>query len=170
VVICGFSGRRFYGGILFRGNTTVNLDEKGRFAIPTRYRDRVQEICACQLVVTVAVDERCVGLDGCLWIYPLPEWGELEKKIKELPAFNKMAAKLKLFLIGNAYECEMDSHGRLLLPEKLRKFANLDKKMVLVGQLNRFEIWNEDAWSLKEKQFMDSEDIDGLSELGNLSF
>jgi MraZ protein len=56
------------------------------------------------------------------------------------------------------------------LPEKLRKFANLDKKMVLVGQLNRFEVWNEEAWSLKEDQFMDSEDIDGLDGLGSLSF
>jgi MraZ protein len=155
---------------LFRGNTTVNLDEKGRFAIPTRYRERIQEICACQLVVTVGVDERCVGMSGCLWIYPLPEWEELEKKIKELPAFKKRAAKLKRFLIGSAFECEMDSQGRVLLPEKLRKFANLDKRTVLVGQLNRFELWNEEAWNLKEAQFMDTEDADDLDDLGNLSF
>ncbi len=155
---------------MFRGNTTVNLDEKGRFAIPARYRERVQETCACQLVATVAVDERCVGMDGCLWIYPLPEWEDLEKKIKELPAFNKMAAKLKRFLIGNAYECEMDAQGRIHLPEKLRNFANLQKKVVLVGQLNRFEVWNEEMWSKKEEQFMDSEDIEGLDDLGGLSF
>lgn len=155
---------------MFRGNTTVNLDEKGRFAIPTRYRDRIQEICACQLVVTVAVDEQCVGMDGCLWIYPLPEWEDLEKKIKELPAFSKRGTKLKRFLIGSANECEMDSQGRLLLPEKLRKFANLDKRVVLVGQLNRFEVWNEEAWSIEENQFMDKEDTDGLDDLGSLSF
>nr|WP_087146253.1 division/cell wall cluster transcriptional repressor MraZ [Crenothrix polyspora] len=155
---------------MFRGNTTVNLDEKGRFAIPTRYRSRVQETCACQMIVTVAVDERCVGMEGCLWIYPLPEWEELEKKIKELPAFNKMAAKLKRFLIGNAYECEMDTQGRILLPEKLRNFANLHKKVVLVGQLNRFEVWNEEIWAKKELQFMDSEDVEGLDDLGNLFF
>ncbi|SJM90806.1 Protein MraZ (fragment) [Crenothrix polyspora] len=122
------------------------------------------------MIVTVAVDERCVGMEGCLWIYPLPEWEELEKKIKELPAFNKMAAKLKRFLIGNAYECEMDTQGRILLPEKLRNFANLHKKVVLVGQLNRFEVWNEEIWAKKELQFMDSEDVEGLDDLGNLFF
>lgn len=168
VAYCGIIG--IFGGMLFRGNTTVNLDEKGRFAIPTRYRDRVHEICACQLVITVAVDERCVGMEGCLWIYPLPEWEEFEKKVKDFPIFNKMTAKLKRFLIGNAYECEMDAQGRILLPEKLRNFANLQKKAVLVGQLNRFEVWNEDMWSKKEAQFMDGEDIEGLDDLGNLSF
>jgi MraZ protein len=158
------------GVILFRGNTTVNLDEKGRFAIPTRYRGRVQEICASHLIVTVAVDERCTGMEGCLWLYPLPEWESFEKKIIELPAFNQMAAKLKRFLIGNAYECEMDAQGRLLLPEKLRNFANLHKKVVLVGQLNRFEVWNEQMWGNKEMQFMDGEDTEGLDDLVSLIF
>ena len=80
---------------MFRGNTTVNLDEKGRFAIPTRYRDRIQEICACQLVVTVAVDEQCVGMDGCLWIYPLPEWEDLEKKNQRITRFQQKRDKVK---------------------------------------------------------------------------
>jgi MraZ protein len=155
---------------LFRGNTTVNFDEKGRFAIPMRYRERIHSICAGQMIVTVAVDEQCVGMEGCLWLYPLPEWEVLEAKIVQLPAFNKMAAKLKRFLIGNAHECEMDAQGRLLLPEKLRQFAMLNKKVVLVGQLNRFEVWNESMWAIKERQFMDSGDLDGLSELSELSF
>ncbi len=166
----GLLSRVAYGGILFRGNTTVNLDEKGRFAIPTRYRDRVQEICACQLVATVAVNERGVGVDGCLWIYPLPAWEELEKTIKGLSDLNKKAIKLKRFLIGYASECEMDSQGRLLLPEKLRNFANLDKKVVLAGQLNRFELWNEEAWIKEEARFMDDDDDQGLEALGDLSF
>ena len=135
-----------------------------------RYREHIQTICDCQMVTTVAVDEKCVGMAGCLWIYPLPEWEALEAKIVQLPAFNKMAAKLKRFLIGNAHECEMDTQGRLLLPEKLRQFAMLNKKVVLVGQLNRFEVWNESMWATKEQQFMDSEDIDGLDELTGLSF
>lgn len=155
---------------MFRGNTTVNLDEKGRFAIPTRYRERVQESCASQLIATVAVDERCIGLAGCLWMYPLPEWEVLEKKIIELPAFNQIASKLKRFLIGNAYECEMDAQGRVLLSEKLRNFATLQKKVVLVGQLNRFEIWNEAMWAKKEEQFMDAEDTEGLEDLVSLFF
>lgn len=170
VVFCGAIRQRFYGGILFRGNTTVNLDEKGRFAIPTRYRGRVQETCACELVATVAVNERGVGIDGCLWIYPLPAWEELENTIKKLSDLNKKAIKLKRFLIGYAAECEMDSQGRILLPEMLRKFANLDKKMILVGQLNRFELWNEDAWNREQTEFKDNDDIEGLDALGDISF
>ena len=81
-----------------------------------------------------------------------------------------MAGKLRRFVIGNASECEMDAQGRLLLPEKLRKFATMDKKIVLVGQLNKFEIWNEDAWAAKEKEWLDGDDNEGLEELGTLSF
>jgi len=155
---------------LFTGNATVNLDEKGRFAIPTRYRDRVQELCACKLIVTVAINERGVGVDGCLWIYPLPAWEELLKTISKLSDLNRKALKLKRFLIGYAADCEMDTQGRVLLPEMLRKFARLDKKMILVGQLNRFELWNEDDWLKEEADFKDNDDIEGLESLGDLSF
>lgn len=155
---------------MFRGNTTVNLDEKGRFAIPTRYRDRVKESCAGQLVVTVALDEKCVGIDGCLWVYPLPQWEELESKILALSSFNPIATKLKRFLIGSAFECEMDAQGRILLPEKLRKFANLDKKFTLVGQLSRFEVWNEAAWATQEAQFFEVNNEEALKEIGSISF
>jgi MraZ protein len=155
---------------LFTGNATVNLDEKGRFAIPTRYREQVQNSCDCQLIATVAVNERGNGLDGCLWIYPLPAWEELQNTIIKLSDLNKKAVKLKRFLIGNASECVMDSQGRLLLPDLLRKFANLDKKMVLVGQLNRFELWNEDAWNREQAEFKNNDDNEGLEALGDISF
>ena len=81
-----------------------------------------------------------------------------------------MAGKLRRFVIGNASECEMDGQGRLLLPEKLRKFSQMDKKIVLVGQLNKFEIWNDDAWIAKEQEWLVGGDNDGLEELGTLSF
>ena len=64
----------------------------------------------------------------------------------------------------------MDAQGRLLLPEKLRTFANMDKKLVLVGQLNKFEVWNDSAWQAKEQAWMTEDDNDGLAELGTLSF
>jgi MraZ protein len=121
-------------------------------------------------VLTVAVNERCIGEPGCLWLYPLAEWEKLEQTINKLPTLNKMAGKLRRFVIGNASECEMDNQGRLLLPEKLRSFANMDKKIVLVGQLNKFEIWNEDAWIAKENEWMTGDDVEGLEELGSLSF
>ena len=155
---------------MFRGTSSINLDVKGRLAVPTRYRAELQECCERQLVVTVAVNEHCVGEAGCLWLYPLPEWEQLEQTIRVLPTLNKMAGKLRRFVIGNASECEMDGQGRLLLPEKLRQFANMEKRIMLVGQLNKFEIWNEDAWIAKEAEWMDGNDTEGLEELGSLSF
>ncbi|MEQ1638117.1 MAG: division/cell wall cluster transcriptional repressor MraZ [Methylococcales bacterium] len=155
---------------MFRGISSLNLDPKGRLAIPTRYREELQDCCDNQLVVTVAVNERCVGEPGCLWLYPLAEWERLEQTISKMPTLNKMAGKLRRFVIGNATECEMDSQGRLLLPEKLREFAQMDKKLILIGQLNKFEIWNEAAWQAKEREWLDSDDTEGLEELDSLAF
>jgi MraZ protein len=155
---------------LFIGNATVNLDEKGRFAIPTRYREGIQEICGSKLVATVAVNDKAAGIEGCLWIFPVPAWEELQEKIKTFSDLNKTGAKLKRFMVGYATECEMDAQGRLLLPELLRKFANLDKKMILVGQLNRFELWNEDAFNRELANFKDDTDTEGLEALGEISF
>ncbi|GFO71617.1 MraZ protein [Bathymodiolus japonicus methanotrophic gill symbiont] len=155
---------------MFRGVTAINLDAKGRFAIPTRFREELQECCERQLVVTVAVNEKCIGEAGCLWLYPLPEWEKLELTVSKLPTLNKMAGKLRRFLIGNSTETEMDAQGRLLLSEKLRKFAGMGKKIILVGQLNKFEIWNEDAWNAKENEWLQGDDDDGPDELEGLSF
>lgn len=160
----------FWGQFVFRGVSLINLDAKGRLAIPTRYRSELQENCDSQMIVTVAVNDKCVGERGCLWLYPLPEWEKLELIISKLPTLNKMAGKLRRFLIGNATECEMDTQGRLLLSEKLRKFSGMEKKIILVGQLNKFEIWNETAWTDKENDWMNGDDTEGLEELGSLSF
>jgi len=155
---------------VLRGVSSINLDAKGRLAIPTRYRAELQESCERQMVVTVAVDGQCVGERGCLWLYPLPEWEKLELTISKLPSLNKTAVRPRRFLIGNASECEMDGQGRLLLPEKLRTFSEMDKKIVLVGQLNKFEIWNDVAWTDKEAEWMSGDDTEGLDELATLSF
>lgn len=155
---------------MFRGISSISLDAKGRIAIPTRYRDDLQDCCDRQLVVTVGVNEKCMGERGCLWLYPLPEWEKLEQTIIKLPTLNKMAGRLKRFLIGNATECEMDTQGRLLLPEKLREFAGMDKHIILVGQLNKFEIWNEQAWQAKEQDWLDSDDDEGMADLSAMSF
>lgn len=154
---------------MFRGVTELSLDAKGRFAMPTRYRQELQECCGCQLVVTVAVNERCMGEPGCLWLYPLAEWEKLEITISKLPTLNKMAGKLRRFVIGHAFELEMDAQGRLLLPDKLRKFAGIEKKLMLVGQLNKFEIWSTAAWIAKENEWLNDSD-DDLDELSDLSF
>ncbi|MDC9728634.1 MAG: division/cell wall cluster transcriptional repressor MraZ [Methyloprofundus sp.] len=155
---------------MFRGVTAINLDAKGRFAIPTRYREELSECCDNQMVVTIAINEKGVGEPGCLWLYPLPAWEELEKSVSKLPTMNKMAGKLRRFLIGNATEAVMDKQGRLLLSDKLREFTGMNKKMVLVGLLNKFEIWDEAAWTAKEKAWMESDDTEGLEALDDISF
>jgi len=155
---------------VFRGISAINLDAKGRIAIPTRYRDELRDCCEGQLVITVAVNEQCVGEPGCLWLYPLPEWEKLEQTLSKLPTLNKMAGKLRRFVIGNASECDMDPQGRLLIPETLREFANMKKRIALVGQLNKFEIWDEAAWLAKQQEWMTGNDNEGLDELGPLSF
>lgn len=155
---------------MFRGISTINLDGKGRMAIPTRYRAELEECCGRHLVATVAVDEKGGGEHGCLWLYPLPEWEDLEQKINKLPTLNKMAQKLKRFLIGYASECELDAQGRLLLPEKLRQYAGLEKQVILLGQLNKFEIWNEAVWVAKEQEWLSGGDEGGAEALDSLSF
>jgi MraZ protein len=155
---------------VFRGVNSINLDAKGRLAVPTRYRAELQESCERQMIVTVAVNEKCVGEKGCLWLYPLQEWEKVELTISKQGTLNKMAIKLRRFLIGNATECEMDAQGRLLLPEKLRNFAGMEKKIILAGQLNKFEIWNEEAWTDKENEWMSEDDTEGLEDLGSISF
>jgi len=157
---------------VFRGVSNINLDAKGRLAIPTRYRAELQEGCERQMIMTIAMDGRGVSEAGCLWLYPLPEWEKLELTISKLPSLNKLAVKLRRFLIGNATECEMDAQGRLLVSEKLRTFAGMEKHVVLVGQLNKFEIWNEAAWNKKESELMNDDDISAadLEEIKDISF
>lgn len=142
---------------LFRGANTLNLDTKGRMAIPARYRQRLTESCAGQLVVTV-------DRDHCLLLYPLPEWELVERKLQRLPSFNKQARRLQRLYIGHATEVELDSAGRLLLPPNLREFAELEKRAVLVGQGNKFEIWSEALWNQRRDEWLAEED-----DLGELS-
>jgi len=150
---------------LFRGVTTLNLDTKGRFAIPTKYRERIQESCASQLVVTV-------DKDRCLLIYPEPAWTKMEDKLNALPSFNKATRILQRLYIGHASEVEMDGQGRVLLPPKLREFAGLEKKVALVGQGERFELWNEEVWDRQRDDWLENVDLDDLDlppELASLS-
>jgi MraZ protein len=150
---------------LFRGVSTLNLDAKGRFAIPTKYRERLVESCASQLVITV-------DKDRCLLIYPEPVWIEMEKKLKALPSFNKATRILQRLYIGHAHEVEMDAQGRVLLPPKLRSFAGLEKRVALVGQGERFELWDEDVWDKQRDEWLENVDLDDLDlppELESLS-
>lgn len=125
---------------MFRGINTVSLDSKGRMAVPTKYRDGLSSSESRMLVVTIDTESRC------LLMYPMVEWEVIEAKIQSLPSFNAQARRIQRLLIGHATELEMDSHGRILLPPLLRDYAMLDKKLLLVGQGKKFEIWDEAQW------------------------
>ncbi len=124
---------------LYRGVNQVALDEKGRFSIPTRYRRILAEACAGHFVFTVDRDE-------CLLLYPQPEWETVENQLANLPNLAPQTRHLQRLLLGHATEVSMDSHGRLLVPPPLRAFARLDHRTVLIGQGNKFELWDETRW------------------------
>lgn len=140
--------------VLFRGVTNLSLDAKGRVAIPARYRDRLTEAADGRLVVTV-------DRDGCLLLYPFPEWERIEQALMARPNMDKQVRRLQRLLLGHATECELDSQGRILLPTPLREFARLDKKAVLVGQGNKFELWDEDTWIGQRDAWLREEEESG---------
>ena len=148
---------------MFRGATKVTLDAKGRLAIPTRYRERIAARCDGQLVCTV-------DRDYCLLLYPLPDWEEIERKLIRLPSLNKQARRLQRLMVGYASELELDGHGRILLPRELRDFAALERQAILIGQGNKFELWDEERWNEKRDSRLSDDDELGLpSELESLS-
>jgi MraZ protein len=149
---------------MFRGVNALNLDSKGRLAIPTRYRDELVRVANGRLVITV-------DRDHCLLLYPLPEWEEIERKLVKLPSFNAAARRLQRLLIGHATEVELDGSGRILLPPPLREFAALDKAVVMIGQGNKFEIWDEAKWTERRAEWLTAADGEGElpDELGSLS-
>ncbi|KAB7701941.1 division/cell wall cluster transcriptional repressor MraZ [Plesiomonas shigelloides] len=125
---------------MFRGALSLSLDSKGRLAIPTRYRDHLLNECLGQLICTIDIHQ------PCLLLYPLPQWEFIEQKLAGLSSMVPEERRIQRLLLGHAAECDMDSAGRILLPATLRSYAQLHKELMLVGQLNKFEIWDADAW------------------------
>lgn len=125
---------------MFRGASALSLDAKGRLTIPAKYRDLLQHTCQGKLVIT---GDR----DRCLLLYPQSSWEVIEKRLSDLPNLDEQTRGLQRLLIGLATECEMDGNGRILLPPTLRDFAGLDKRVMMIGQVNKFELWDEQAWN-----------------------
>jgi MraZ protein len=125
----------------------LNLDAKGRIAMPTRYHDQLKVQCDGQLIVTV-------DRDRCLLIYPQDVWEGIEKKLSALPNLEVQARSLQRLLIGYATECGMDKSGRILLSPALREFAGLEKRVVLIGQGGKFELWNEATWHTRCEEWL----------------
>ena len=124
---------------MFRGGSSVKLDAKGRLALPTRYRALLSERYDGRLVLTVHDD-------GCLLLYPQPEWEDIELQLVRTPNQNRLTRDMQRMLVGYATEVELDGNGRILVAPRLRDFATLDKSVALVGVGKKFEIWNEESW------------------------
>ena len=132
----------------FRGVFNLSLDAKGRIVLPARYRERLLEVCDSQLVITIDTDQ------PCLLIYPLGEWELIEEKIEALPSFNPTTRRIQRLLIGHATDVEIDSSGRTLLSNPLREYAQLDRKVVLIGQGKKFELWDEALWAKRMGEWL----------------
>lgn len=124
---------------MFRGGSSVKLDAKGRLALPTRYRALLTERYDGRLVLTVHDD-------GCLLLYPQPEWDDIELQLIRTPNQDRRTRDMQRMLVGYATEVEMDGNGRILIAPRLRDFAHLEKSVALVGVGKKFEIWNEEDW------------------------
>jgi MraZ protein len=145
---------------MFRGINNATLDNKGRMALPTRNREVVQLACDGKIVVTIDMRE------SCLLLYPLSEWEIVQRKLEGLPNINPQARLLQRLLIGHATDLELDANGRILLPALLRDYAELHKKVVLVGQGNKIEIWSDDKWRDRMAHWL-AEDATTLLEDGD---
>ncbi len=124
----------------FLGSHAINMDAKGRLAIPARVREDLETLCGGRIVLTAHTEERC------LLVYPEPQWEEILPKIEALPSFNKAVRRTQRLLIGYATPLELDGAGRVLVPQPLRDYAGLEKKLYLVGQGRKLELWSEDRW------------------------
>lgn len=153
---------------MFLGVNTLNLDAKGRMAIPAKYRDALAHSGVVRVVVTINPNPR----EHCLWLYPENEWHEIARKLSRLPTFQPQNQMLQRLLLGHATEAELDAQGRILLPTELRDYAGLGKKVSLVGQGHKFEIWDESAWAASRETWLDqagammselSEDLSGIT-------
>ncbi|MFI4937760.1 MAG: division/cell wall cluster transcriptional repressor MraZ [Candidatus Berkiellales bacterium] len=128
---------------MFRGVSELSLDEKGRLAVPIRYRELLKLQANGQCIITIDTEERC------LLIYPMTEWEKIEKQIEALPSFNPLARRVQRLLIGHATEANLDGNGRMLVPPPLRDYASLQKEIVLIGQGRKFELWDAASWVVR---------------------
>jgi len=120
---------------LFYGEYQHSMDPKGRIIIPSKFRDELGP----KFIATK-------GLDNCLFMYPMNEWANLENKLKSLPLTNRDARAFIRFFFSGAAEVELDKQGRILLPQNLREYANLQKDIYIIGVSVRVEVWDKAKW------------------------
>jgi len=136
-----------------KGEYKHSIDAKGRLAIPAKLREEL----GAHFTVTK-------GLDGCLAVYPDAEWEGLEQRIRSMPM--SKARDLQRFFFSAAFDAELDSQGRILLPANLRKYAGLTKETVVIGAFNHAEIWDAEKWAQYNDNINEERIIEAMEELG----
>ncbi|MDL2329020.1 division/cell wall cluster transcriptional repressor MraZ [Desulfosarcina sp. OttesenSCG-928-A07] len=124
-------------GNLFRGSSSHTIDTKGRIIIPSRFRDVIDANGDDHITIT--------RMDGCLYAYTTEQWNKISLQFSERP--NKSAAmrRFERIFVGESAECKFDAQGRILIPQTLKEYAKLEKEIVLLGLLKRFEIWSKES-------------------------
>ena len=137
---------------MFRGIAATTLDAKGRITLPTRYRQGLDDACGGHLMLTA-------DGDGCVLIYPLPEWDRFEAQLMALPnaGNNSQVRGMHRLYVGHARACEIDGQFRISIPSELRAFADLEKNVCLVGQGKKFELWSDEKWRANHAQWLQEE-------------
>ncbi len=125
---------------MFQGATQINLDAKGRMAVPTRVRDPLTQGNTVGLVLTAHPD-------GCLLLFPAPAWEPIRAKVMAFPSLDRQAGLWKRLLVGFAEDVSLDGAGRLLLSPELRAFAKIARRVMFVGQGSHYEIWDLEGWN-----------------------
>jgi len=138
-------GKSGKGALMFRGSFEHSVDSKGRVSVPSRFREILAERYEGKLVLTM-------DFDKCIMAYPLEEWERVEEKIKTLPQSQKEVKDYMRYVFSNAAECELDKQGRILIPPALREGARISKNVMVVGLLNKMEIWDKVAWDARKSQ------------------
>lgn len=129
---------------MFQGATALNLDAKGRMAIPARHREALAAAADGRLVLTAHPHR-------CLLLYPQPAWEPIRAKILAAPSLETQSAMLRRLLVGFAADSDMDAAGRVLVTPELRRYAGLEKEIWLVGQGSHFEIWSDAGWQQQQE-------------------
>jgi MraZ protein len=139
---------------MFQGETAITVDDKGRLAIPTVYREQVASVCGNRLVITYNPFEQ-----GCLWLYPQEAWEQVRDKVNAMSTVKRVHRDLQLKLVGAAAQVEPDSAARILLPACQRSAAGIEKKAVLLGMGSKLELWSEQAHLAKIRQTIGEDEI-----------
>lgn len=139
---------------MFQGETAITIDDKGRLALPTACREPIAAACGNRLVFTYNPFEH-----GCLWLFPLPEWEAVRDQVNALPGVKAVHRSLQMTLVGAAAHVEPDGSGRILVPASQRAATGLEKRAVLLGMGNKFELWSEQAHLAKIRQTIAEDEV-----------